>query len=87
MSLSINVETFAKGPLLAICQRALPGSFVLARELLVRRIKNRLHALNYSDVQQVLKPTVPLALTRDLDEGVNNLMGAESFMRDCFDKS
>ena len=75
MSASFNVETLAKGPF-ARNASALPASFVLARAKLVQRVKNRLYALNYSDVQQVLKPTVTLALTGELDDGVNNLMGA-----------
>ena len=75
MIISSNVETLAKGPSLANAS-ALPASFVHARVKLVQRVKNRLYALNYSNVPQVLKPTVPLVLSRDLDEGVNNLKTA-----------
>ena len=49
MIISSNVETLAKGPSLPNAS-ALPASFVLAPVKLVLRVKNRLHALNYSDV-------------------------------------
>ena len=49
MNISSNDKTLAKGPSLANAS-ALPASFVLAPVILVQRVKNRLYALNYSDV-------------------------------------